>query len=263
MAPYKMLIAYEGTHYHGWQIQPNGISIQQIIENQLQIILRQEIKITGSGRTDAGVHALGQVAHFQAELLNPHKLMGSLNGLLPYDIRILGIEEALADFHARYSAKGKIYRYHLFLDRIMNPFRRLYTWHIRSAFCKNSLREAAELFLGEHDFTTFANEAHSGVAAIDPIRTLKRLDIIPEEGGVCLEFEADGFLYKMVRNIVGTLVETALGKRNPSTIPYLLAKRDRKEAGIAAPPQGLFLFKVLYPDPQENGISELLLPKNL
>lgn len=246
MANYKMVIAYDGTKYHGWQIQPNGLSIQQIIEEKLSIILRESVKIVGSGRTDAGVHALGQVAHFHADSVQLFKAMGSLNGLLPEDVRILALEEATSDFHAQYSAKGKIYRYHLFLDRVMNPFKRLYSWHVRASFCQKQLQEAIQFFLGEHDFTTFANEAHSGVAAYDPIRTIKRIDILPEEGGVCLEFEADGFLYKMVRNIVGTLVEISLGKMPPSAIPFLLAKKDRREAGMAAPPQGLFLFKVLY-----------------
>lgn len=246
MAAYKILIAYDGTHYHGWQIQPNGISIQQLIEEKLKIVLRQEIKITGSGRTDAGVHAVGQVAHFHSDSLHAHKVLGSLNGLLPHDIRILSLEEAPSDFHAQYSALGKIYRYHLFLNQVMNPFKRLYTWHIRTPICHKNLQKGAEHFLGEHDFTTFANEAHSGVAAHDPVRVMKRVDIIQEEGGIFLEFEADGFLYKMVRNIVGTLVDVAIGKRDPSTIPLLFEKKDRREAGTAAPPQGLFLFKVLY-----------------
>lgn len=246
MAAYKMLIAYDGTHYHGWQVQPNGISIQQLIEEKLKIILRQEIKIIGSGRTDAGVHAVGQVAHFHADSLQIYKVVGSLNGLLPPDVRILSLQEAPSHFHAQYSALGKIYRYHLFLNQVMNPFKRLYTWHIRMPFCQKKLLRGAEQFLGEHDFTTFANEAHSGVAAHDPIRVMKRLDIIQEEGGIFLEFEADGFLYKMVRNIVGTLVEVAIGKRDPTSIPLLFEKKDRREAGTAAPPQGLFLFKVLY-----------------
>lgn len=246
MANYKMVIAYDGTKYHGWQVQPNGISIQQLIEENLRIILRTVVKIVGSGRTDAGVHALGQVAHFQSEAFVERKVMASLNGLLPDDVRILSIEEVPSDFHAQYSTVSKTYRYHLHLDPVMHPCKRMYSWHIRSAFCQKRLSEACQHLIGTHDFTTFANEAHSGVAAHDPVRTIKRIDAIAEEGGIYLEFEADGFLYKMVRNIVGTLVEVATGKRDADTIPMLLAKRDRREAGLAAPPQGLFLAKVQY-----------------
>lgn len=244
---YKMTIAYDGTNYSGWQIQRNGMSIQQKLQEALKVILRQETSVVGSGRTDAGTHALGQVAHF----INPHEIdqrrfLYSINGILPIDIRVKNVEKVPSDFHARYSATGKIYHYYLHLSPIQNPFKRLYSLHVYEKINIDLLKEAAQYFIGKHDFTAFANEAHTGVAAYDPVRELKRLDIIPIEDGLRLEYEADGFLYKMVRNITGTLLEVAHGHRLASSIPSILASKDRRCAGQSAPPHALFLTQVLY-----------------
>lgn len=248
MAVYKLLITYEGTHYHGWQIQPNGVSIQELIEKALHTITSEKIKITGAGRTDAGVHALGQVAHFHTnQPLMLTRVQGSLNGLLPKDIRILSIEQVPDNFHAQYSALSKLYRYHLYIEKVSNPFLRYISWHIPYALDLEKLKEATSYFIGTHDFTAFANESHKGVAAHDPIRTMTRIEILPEKGGLAIELEADGFLYKMVRNIIGVCVECAAGKREPKEVISILASRDRKRAGPAAPAQGLFLVKVDYP----------------
>lgn len=242
------MISYDGTHYSGWQVQPNGISIQGKIQEALQKILKHEVLVIGSGRTDAGVHALGQVAHFKvAEPLDLYRLLASLNGILPRDIRIKRIEPAALEFHAQHSAIGKTYHYHLHLDYVQDPFQRLYSWHVRAKVDLNLLHEASAFFPGTHDFTSFANEAHLGCAAYDPVRKLKRLDIVPEDGGVCLQFEGEGFLYKMVRNIVGTMIEVASGKRKAACIPEIFAAKDRGQAGQSAPPQGLFLMRVDYP----------------
>lgn len=244
---YKLLIAYDGTHYHGWQVQPNGISIQEVIEKALARVMQNKIRIIGAGRTDAGVHAYGQVAHFHTEkTLDLFRTLHSLNNLLPKDIRIISIEPASPDFHAQHSAVSKIYRYHLHLDRVLNPFRRNTVWHLFYPIDLDVLKEAFGYFLGTHDFAAFANEPHRGVAAYDSIRTIQRIDIIQEEGGIALEFEGDGFLYKMVRNIVATSVECASGKRSCKDIPAIFASRDRKKAGAAAPPQGLFLVSISY-----------------
>lgn len=244
-----MTIAYDGTHYCGWQIQPNGQSIQEIIQNALKIVLRlDQINLIGSGRTDAGVHALGQVANFQfAYPLDRNRTLYSLNGLIPPDIRINSLEIVDADFHARYSAIGKEYHYHLYLDRILDPFKRLYCWHLHKKIDPHLLRKACQRFLGQHDFSAFANEAHAGAAAKNPIRTIYRLDSIEERGGLRLEFEGDGFLYKMVRNMMGMIVDVASGKRDINDIERVLFSRDRKQASASAPPQGLFLIKVNYP----------------
>lgn len=244
---YKMTIAYDGTKYHGWQIQPNGVSIQEVLQNTLKIFLREEVLLIGSGRTDAGVHALGQVAHFKlSQEADLYRFLGSANGLLPHDIRIKDITAVSPIFHAQYSATGKTYHYHLYLDPIQDPFRRLYSLHVHEKIDLKILQQAMSCFIGTHDFTSFANSAHEGTAAHDAVRTIKRFDIVPEEGGLRLEIEADGFLYKMVRNIVGTLLEVAANKRSVNDILKILETKDRRLAGKAAPPHGLFLVKVDY-----------------
>jgi tRNA pseudouridine38-40 synthase len=244
---YKLLIAYDGTNYHGWQIQPNGISIQEVIEKAISTMLQEQIRVIGAGRTDAKVHALGQSAHFYTEKsLDLIRSLHSLNCLLPKEIRILLIKPASPCFHAQHSALSKVYRYHLCLDKVLSPFKRNGAWHLHYPIDQQLLFAASRYFLGTHDFTAFANEAHRGVASYDPIRTLYRIDMIQEEGGIALEFEGDGFLYKMVRNIVATIIECASGKRPCEEIPAIFASRDRRKAGPAAPPQGLFLVRINY-----------------
>lgn len=243
---YKIFIAYDGTAYSGWQIQPNSISIQSLIEDALKIVFHQEIPVTSSGRTDAGVHARGQVAHFVAPPADLKILFRSLNGILPKDIRILHIENVPDSFHARFSAISKEYHYHIHLDWALDPFKRLYALHHPYPLDVSLLKQATRHFLGTHDFTSFANEASKGSAAKNPIRTLIRLDLIPEPSGFRLEFEGTGFLYKMVRNITGTLLDVGRKKIAPESIPELFALKDRKQMSSAAPPQGLFLHKVNY-----------------
>ncbi len=250
-----MLISYDGSNYGGWQTQSNAISIQSLIENALSIAIKEPISIIGSGRTDAGVHALGQVAHFETNsLFNLYKVQHSLNGILPKDIRILKLYPVLEDFHARYSATGKTYHYHLHLDRVSDPFTRLYSWHIPYEIDLPSLEEAILLFIGTKDFTAFANESHKGAAAKNGVRTLRRIDVIKEPHGVRLEFEGTGFLYKMVRNITGTLVDIAAGKMTKKELESIFTSKDRKKAGTAAPAQGLFLMKVDYDN--KNSLKE-------
>lgn len=246
---YKLTIAYEGTNYCGWQVQPNGVSIQAHIEEALQTVLQKPVRIIGSGRTDAGVHALGQVAHFRyEEELDLEKLRFSLNCLLPKDIRIIAIDSVFPSFHAQHHAESKTYRYHLYLNKVLCPFRRAFVWHLPQPLALKKLKEAIPHFLGTHDFTAFSNEAHKGVAAKYPVRTIYRIDVQEEEGGIALEFEGDGFLYKMVRNMVGTVVDCALNRKEPSEIPALLHSKDRTKGSMAAPPQGLFLVRVKYPE---------------
>lgn len=245
MFKYKTIISYDGTRFSGWQLQPNALSIQGLIEEALAKVVKQPARVVGAGRTDAGVHALGQTAHFS--LQEPYDctiLIKALNGLLPPDIRIRALEPAPTDFHAQYSAEGKIYHYHLWLDRIIDPFIRLYRLHYSYPIELSLLKEAAAQFIGKRDFKTFANLG-SGVGTT--VRTLKRLDLVEQEGGCRLEFEGDGFLYKMVRTIVGTLLEIATHKRSLDTIEALFAAKDRRAAGMAAPPSGLFLVRVHYP----------------
>lgn len=235
----KITISYDGTCYCGWQVQKNGLSIQVLVQKSLETILRHPIDLTGAGRTDAGVHALGQTAHFDTfSLIDLNRLRYSTNALLPPDIRIIHAEEVSDNFHARYSATGKIYHYHIQLDPVSDPMTRLYRYQVFGSFDCAALRQAAPLFIGTHDFINFANEPHKGSAAHDSIRTLKRLDIMDEPGGIRLEFEGDGFLYKMVRNLTGVLIDIAAGRRSSMDI-----FKPRK---TTVPANGLFLVKVNY-----------------
>ena len=241
---YKLIIAYDGTNYSGWQVQQNSTSIQALIQTALQTALRHPLDLTGSGRTDAGVHAHGQTAHFDTDAaIDRGLLRTSLNALLPPDIRILNIEQTDPRFHARYDAKSKIYHYHLHLDPVSDPFTRLYRHHLFAPFDLEKLRAGAARFLGTHDFTSFSNVKKGQT---DTIRTLTRLDAIEQKGGIRLEFEGDGFLYKMVRNITGILLDVASEKIKPTDIAHIFAARDRRAAAAAAPAQGLFLYRVIY-----------------
>ncbi len=245
---YKLTLSYDGTCYSGWQIQPNAPSIQQHLQEALSSFLGGEhLPIIGSGRTDAGVHALNQIAHFKTQhLLNPNRLLLAFNGLLPKDIRVKKVETVSLDFHSQYSALSKEYHYHLYLERVMDPFKRLYAWHVLRKMNIPLLQQAAPLFVGTHDFTSFANEPHTGAVAKNPVRTIYRLDGCPTEGGLRLEFEGNGFLYKMVRNIVGVLVDVASGRLEIEDIPKIFKEKDRRKSSFAAPPQGLFLVKINY-----------------
>ncbi len=247
MNTYKLTIAYDGTAYSGWQVQSNGTAVQELIQKALSTALRTPTQIHGSGRTDAGVHAFGQVAHFtHPETIDQDKLLGSLNGLLPLDIRICSIEAAHPDFHARYSASGKIYHYYLHIDPILDPFFKQYRYHVPHSVDIALLKQAAAYFVGTHDFTSFSHEAHTGSAARNPIRTIFRLDVVELPKGLRLEFEGNGFLYKMVRNIVGTLLDISDGKIPLDQLPAIFAAKDRRLAGRTAPAHGLFLFEVNY-----------------
>jgi tRNA pseudouridine38-40 synthase len=206
---------------------------------------KSPIRLIGAGRTDAGVHALGQVAHFSTTCAcQPNQILYALNGMLPDDIRIISLETASDTFHAQISALSKEYHYHLWLEQVINPLVSRYRHH----FCYQNfslplLEGAAQAFVGIHNFATFANV---GNKVSNTIRNLKRLTIVPQEGGVRLEFEGDGFLYKMVRNIVGTLLEIGLGKRASTDLPLLFAAQDRRIAGPSAPAKGLILVHVNY-----------------
>ncbi|MFA6916152.1 MAG: tRNA pseudouridine(38-40) synthase TruA [Parachlamydiales bacterium] len=244
---YKMVLAYDGTPFGGWQIQPQITSIQQLVNEALTTILRQPAYVVGSGRTDAGVHALAQTAHFHTSKPIPlFKVLGSLNGLLPPQIRIKEIVPVSNDFHARYSATKKIYRYHLTLNPLANPFTRLYSWHISAPLDLAALHQAIPYFVGTHDFCSFANIRDSSKPETDTTRTIYRLDAITTSDGLALEFEGNGFLYKMVRNITGCLIEVGKKKRSADDIPALLSARNRTATGSAAPAHGLFLVDVLY-----------------
>ncbi len=244
---YSLTIAYDGTHYSGWQVQTNAQSIQALVQKALATVLRHPVNLTGSGRTDAGVHARGQIAHFDTDVIfEPKSLALSINAFLPADIRILAVEPRAPDFHARYSAKTKTYHYHLHLDPVADPILGPYRFHVQGRINRDKLKSGTQYFIGTRDFTSFANQADRGSASRDPIRTLLRFDACEEPGGIRLELEATGFLYKMARNLVGTLLDYAFGKITEEQIEQIFLSKDRRKGRSAAPPQGLFLIKVTY-----------------
>lgn len=236
-----MIIAYDGTDFLGWQTQGNGKTVQEIIETALFQITQKKIVVTGSGRTDSGVHAEGQVAHFILE--NSPVCLKSLNSLLPTAIRVLSIEEADPNFHARFSAKEKIYHYHITTDKVQLPTLRRFALHSTFPLDLEKILEAIPHFLGTKNFASFANELNPKK---NPIKTLYELSLNPTQTGFTLKFRGNGFLYKMVRNITGTLLDIGRGKIAPNSIPEILNAHSRPFAGKTAPPHGLFLQTVLY-----------------
>jgi len=243
---WKVVCAYDGTAFAGWQSQPGGNSIQDVIEARLAQVFDAPVRIHASGRTDAGVHALGQVFHFDAAWRHgPEKLRAAMRVGLPLAIQIKSVREVAPEFHARFSATGKIYAYHLFLGDA-DPFTRPYVWTIERPQPLDlvAMEAAAAVLRGRHDFAAYS--AFNGAEKNDTVRDLRRLEIARRGRRVILTFEADGFLYKMVRSLTGALVSAAIGKLTPARVAALLAAKARTAAVETAPPQGLFLVKVLY-----------------
>ncbi len=238
---------YDGTAYSGWQIQPHSLSVQQLVQDAVRTLVREEVNVIGSGRTDAGVHALCQVAHFRTTSQHDAtSLLKGLNGLLPKDIRVKEVQEVENSFHAQKSATGKEYHYRFAIGPYVSPFHRNYVWHLTYRLDLELLKSAAALFVGTHDFRSFANSANKGAAAKNSVRTITKLEFVPTDEGFTLVFVGNGFLYKMVRNIVGSLIQVASGKKPLSYISDTFNAKDRRVACMSAPPQGLFLMKVYY-----------------
>jgi len=241
----KLILEYDGTAYHGWQRQANGLSIQQVLEEKIAVMTGETVKVIGSGRTDAGVHALGQVAHFKTAATIPdvHFLKG-INSLLPRDIAVKALREVHPSFHARYDAKSKVYLYQIVNGPIRPVLLRQYAWFVPGPLDLEKMRETAICFMGTHDFSSFCS-THSD--APDHIRTITDIRIrTGSHGLIKLMMEADGFLRHMVRGIVGTLVDIGRGKRFGSDMQEILRAKDRRQGGMTAPPHGLFLKEVRY-----------------
>lgn len=256
---YNLTISYDGTEYSGWQIQPNSKTIQELIQNALEIILKEKVSLIGSSRTDSGVHALDQKAHFRSDLeLDLKKTIYSLNGILPKDIRIIKLEKKEPSFHARYSAKSKTYHYFVNIGHFQSPFDNKYSFHFNEKFDLPLILQAAKYFVGTHDFTSFSNDHLKGSAAVNPIKTIYELNITKiDENKVLFEFKGDGFLYKMVRNIVGTLLDISSSKLSIDDLPKIFEAKDRTKAGRAAPAKGLFLVEVKYSPGCEEDLSKV------
>jgi tRNA pseudouridine38-40 synthase len=241
----KIMIAYDGTELFGWQKSSDGPTVEEKLQEALEQIYQHPMMLQAASRTDRGVHAERQVVNYRTEKeVDLKRLLISLNHLLPKTIRVLSIENAQENFHPTLDAKGKIYHYHVCQGEVQSPFRRHFSWHIHLPLDIELMREGAKFFLGTHDFASFTNVQAPRLK--ETVRTLKRLDIIEEGISLRFEVEGDNFLYKMVRNLVGTLVYLGQGKLTLDNLPSILEKRDRTLAGITAPGHGLTLHKVLY-----------------
>jgi tRNA pseudouridine38-40 synthase len=245
---FKLTIAYDGTEYEGWQVQKTGTGVQEKVEAALAKLFPSHPRVHSSSRTDTGVHALGMVAHFEAPpaecKMSARKLALALNAWLPEDIRVLAAARARQDFHARFAAAGKQYRYFVWNHAAMNPLIRHTAWHVPRPLDLSAMRRAAPFFVGQHDFQSFA--ANPGYAKASTVRTMARCELTKRGRLLTFIIEGDGFLYKMCRGIVGTLVQVGLGKYPPGEISRMLANRDRRLAGMTAPARGLVLWKVFY-----------------
>jgi tRNA pseudouridine38-40 synthase len=241
----RLVIAYDGGAYHGWQRQKNAVTLQAVFEERLEKMLEEPVRLFASGRTDAGVHALGQVAHFKTHSeLDPGVIEKGLNALLPADVFVKECAYVSEDFHARYSARRKTYEYRILNSVRPDIFLRRYVWHIRKQLETGEMRLSLQSILGQHDFSAFRS---SGSANTNPVRTVRRVELIEQdEGRLRIIMEADGFLRHMVRNLVGTLVEVGLGKITAARFSSILESGDRRMAGPKAPAHGLFLVKVDY-----------------
>jgi tRNA pseudouridine38-40 synthase len=273
MTLWKIVLSYDGSGFHGWQVQPGRPTVQGTLAAVLEKITGERVLPQGSGRTDAGVHALGQVASFALEAEIPaENLLRALNGSLPQSVRVLNVEEVGRDFHARHCAVRKAYEYRIFerkmegLDEedICPPFVAPYVWDCRWALQIEAMKQAAAMLCGTHDFTSFAaadpdrTQREVGAAGPNPMKTIFASGVTREDGLLRYRVTGSGFLHHMVRNIVGTLVEVGRGSLQAEETQRILAAKDRTAAGPTAPAQGLFLVGVEYGAGDQSGVGEKL-----
>lgn len=241
---FKLIVEYDGTDYHGWQVQPNGLTIQAVLENAITRMLGESSRVTAAGRTDAGVHARGQVVSFSLQrATSVETLLGGLNALTPRDISITSVELVADDFDPRRTARSRVYTYCMWNAPWPSPFWRRYAWHVARPLDSERMRAAAAYLVGEHDLTSFQA---AGCDAQHPVRRVLRSELDQADHLITYTIEATAFLRHMVRNIVGTLVEVGFAERPVTDLPDLLAARDRTRAGPTAPACGLCLTQVKY-----------------
>ena len=238
----KLTVEYDGTDYCGWQTQDNGPTIQETLEKAIEAVVGSAVKLHGSGRTDSGVHALGQTANFKTDSELPcEKLRDAINAHLRPDIVVLEAEEVGSDFHARYRAKSKVYRYVILNSPVRAALKRDRCLFVKTDLDVEKMREAAALFVGKHDFAAFCAESPENT-----VRNVMRLDVAGRGGMIEIEIEANGFLYNMVRRIVGTLVEVGRGKMAEDEVRGLLDDKAEGVGGPTLPARGLYLVEVKY-----------------
>ena len=239
-----LTLSYDGTAYHGWQVQPNGITVQEVLQSSLETLLKTRPAVSGCSRTDAGVHAKEFCCHLDCpENLPKEVFLKGLNALLPPDIAVTDYKEVDPDFHARYNAKGKTYVYKILNTNKKDPFLSRYTWTVEKPLNIELMNEFCKNIIGTHDFYAFSS---SGRTVTDTVRTVSECVVDRDGDIVTLKITADGFLYNMVRIIVGTAVNVSFGRINPCITEEIFVSKDRGKAGITAPPQGLSLEKVYY-----------------
>jgi tRNA pseudouridine38-40 synthase len=244
MPNFKIILEYDGSDFAGWQFQPEQKTLQGELERAIKRTSGEKLRVTASGRTDAGVHALGQVVSFRTDAkLDARAWHGAFNQYLPHTMRAMSVEEVPEDFNARFSAKGKQYEYIVINRKTPSAIRRNYAWHVPYELDYDAMVEASKLFIGCIDFTSFSA---TDTDAVTFTRTLSRLDMERDGEQIRFTFVSAGFLRHMVRNIVGTLVDVGRGRIAPLDITVILEAKDRKMAGTNAPPQGLYLVKVEY-----------------
>jgi tRNA pseudouridine38-40 synthase len=242
---FKLTLAYDGTAYCGWQVQPNGVAVQAVVEGVLERLTGRAVKVHGSGRTDRGVHARGQVAHCDVVQFNRSRdLMRALNALLPADIRVMGVTQVAPDFHARKGAVGKQYRYQIWNGDVLPPHLLRYRTHIRRKLDVVAMQQAAALLVGRHDFAAFTANPRREVEST--VRSVTRLDVRKRGNEITLIAESEGFLYKMVRSLAGWLIRVGEGAVDPEETLEVLRAGVRTAHVPSAPPQGLSLWRVWY-----------------
>lgn len=240
----KLTVAYDGTKYCGWQIQPNGITVEEVLNRKLSGMTGEEIAVIGASRTDSGVHARGNVAVFDTESPIPAERMAyALNRRLPEDIVIVKSEEVPLDWHPRYCDCEKTYEYHIWNSEVPDPTKRHTTYHVSYKLDIEKMRQAAQYLIGEHDFVSFCS-IHRNVKTT--VRTIYQLDIEKHHEDLTIRIRGNGFLYNMVRIIVGTLLRVGRGYYTPEQVKEILEAKNREAAGVTAPPQGLMLMEINY-----------------